>query len=160
MKYLTLAVMAWAMLLAACVSSDTPARPDGMSWADWAFGPASVPLDHPSRLNVAATPVPAAGGYANYWTCSGQPMAPQAQTKVVDTHVPCGNYKANGCYMPASNTIEVRTFLTPEQRARVVAHEALHRDGCSHPGQYGDGRDLATIYDLKGSWIVIGARGQ
>jgi len=93
---------------------------------------------------------PAAGKYGGYWTCSGKskvPNPPGFRMVIVQAKTPCGDSPA--CAFPDFNAIFVRSDFTREVQDRMVDHEQLELEGCSHDPKPSN----RIVYDLQGNSI-------
>lgn len=70
-------------------------------------------------------------GDGGYWELKNPPV-PVKQIVRVDT-LTCPDRNARGCWVPTTQTIEIRTHLSPSDEACVMRHEKAHAAGWTHP---------------------------
>lgn len=70
-------------------------------------------------------------GDGGYWELKNPPVKVQAIVKL-DT-LTCPDRNARGCWVPATQTIEIKTGLSPSDEACVMRHEKAHAAGWVHP---------------------------
>lgn len=80
---------------------------------------------------VAIAFVLQACGEGGYWELKHAPVLVKQIVKV--DYPPCGISNARGCWIPTTQTIEIKAGLSASDEACVLRHEKAHAAGWVHP---------------------------
>ena len=69
-------------------------------------------------------------GDGGYWTQTTAPV-PVKVVEYVD--YPCAGRNTRGCWNPMTQTMQIKTNLSPSDEACTYRHEMAHANGWTHP---------------------------
>lgn len=110
------------------------------------------------KFTITLPPIPVAGSYARgYWLCTGKGTTKSNKVPVERVTAPCGSFTNAACYVDATDSIQLRKFLSSEEEGNVLTHESYHAVGCHHRNEQGTkpDYDLNEVADLQGTRFSV-----